>query len=125
MSEDVLRSQWVETPDGGLEHHLFQPSTDSILGTAQRVRNDGGAQTTSWGRAELSIPYLDYMLLVKRNPLLNAPDREIQKRAWQRFANSSEARKYRLQNKGRSLARSIGGLFDGGQTGSKFQGDGG
>lgn len=57
-------------------------------------------------RWALQIPQDDYAGLIARNPDLEAPDREVNHRAWQKFMKTAEARPYMVRvpsKRGRSL----------------------
>ena len=51
------------------------------------------------GRIQLRIPDQDLAALYRKYPELAAPDKEIQKRAWARFAKSSESQPYRVNHR--------------------------
>lgn len=51
------------------------------------------------GAAMLSIPELDYYVLLERFPDLKSPDTEIKRRAWIKLANSEVGRIYRVKDR--------------------------
>lgn len=54
-----------------------------------------GATKLGFGAHLLSIPELDYYVLLERFPDLKSPDAEIKRKAWIKFANSEVGAKYR------------------------------
>ena len=58
------------------------------------------------GTLVLSIPELDYAILIRRFPELNAPDAETQKRAWEKFLRDPRSAPYRVRrNDGKTPAQ--------------------
>ena len=74
----------------------FIPGTtaESILQENHEVRARGGARPLSFGQLTLSIPNADLARIKAANPELSSPDKEIQIRAWKRFADSPAGRPY-------------------------------
>jgi len=73
-------------------------SRRQLLTLNQELRNlDTPMGHHSWGSNVLQIPELDYYVLVKRFPDLQAPDAEISTRAWDKFLKSPESEPYRVR----------------------------
>lgn len=47
----------------------------------------------------LSIPELDYYVIIERFPDLKSPDAEIKRKAWIKFANSEVGQLYRVKDR--------------------------
>lgn len=81
-----------DTPNRARADHLeLLKRRRNEQGTA-KLKTDGGA----FGYAALSIPELDYYVLVIRFPELNSTDAETQKRAWQKFCRDDASLPYRV-----------------------------
>lgn len=80
------------TPNRGRADHLqFLAKRRNGMGPA-RVQTDEG----SFGYAALSIPELDYYVLVIRYPELNSKDPDEQRKAWQKFCRDDASLPYRV-----------------------------
>lgn len=55
------------------------------------------AAKLEWGAHLLSIPELDYYVLIERFPDLKSPDHEIKRKAWLKFAKSDASLPYRAR----------------------------
>ena len=76
------------------------------------MRNGSAAPATKldFGAHLLSIPELDYYVLLERFPDLKSPDAEIKRKAWIKFANSPVGEKYRDKRRQLRPKNSIIGL---------------
>lgn len=69
-----------------------------VLTLNKELRNlDNPMGHHDWASNILNIPELDYYVLVKRYPDLQAPDAEISTRAWDKFLRSPESEPYRVR----------------------------
>lgn len=81
-----------DTPNKGRADHLENLSRRRReQGTAKVSATDG-----AFGYAALSIPELDYYVLVVRFPDLRSKDAEIKRKAWQKFCRDDASLPYRV-----------------------------
>ena len=73
---------------------------------SNREQQQKNARRSDFAKPLCRVPELDMALLRKDRPDLGRGD----KRAWEKYLNTSEGRKYRTTPKGRSSNRSFGGL---------------
>ena len=73
------------------------PGRSRLLSHLADMRSGHAAPATrlDFGAHLLSIPELDYYVILERFPDLKSPDAEIKRRAWIAFANSPLGEKYR------------------------------
>ncbi len=76
------------------------------------MRNGSAPAATKldFGAHLLSIPELDYYVLIERFPELKSLDAEIKRKAWIKFANSPLAEQYRDKRRKLRSASPIIGL---------------
>lgn len=89
-------------PDGGT--HCGNKDRAAHLAMVRRIRDGTLPKPRSlggWSGMELSIPELDYYVLVQRFPDLRSPDAEIKRRAWLKFKNDPASEPYRIYRKQR------------------------
>lgn len=58
----------------------------------------GPATLGGFAYCALSIPELDYRVLLQRFPELNSKDHEEKRKAWLKFAKSPESKPYRVDD---------------------------
>lgn len=89
-------------------HQGGDPNRAAILESNHRIREgvDPGAvdfgSHGGFGRVQFRIPEFDYPFLVAMFPDLNAPDKTVQTKAWQKFARSPLSEKYKVERKDRN-----------------------
>jgi hypothetical protein len=92
------------TPNKGRADHLeFLERRRREQGPAKVAAEDG-----AFGYAALSIPELDYYVLVIRYPELNSKDADEQRKAWQKFCRSDASLPYRVDASVGKRARADG-----------------
>ena len=92
--DDVRTRVWFE--HGHIVRENYQPSRKAVLeATKYRRDHPGIMKDAPFGRAELTIPQLDYQRLIKAYPALNSLDEVEQTKAWKRFLRSAESEAYR------------------------------
>lgn len=72
------------------------PGSAAIIEQNALIRAEGLVTNKADLHFALSIPEFDYHLLVRANPDLEAPDRDIKGAAWKRYIASSESKPYRV-----------------------------
>lgn len=60
-----------------------------------RAGNAPAARDLEFGALTLTIPELDYYVLIERFPDLKSPDAEIKTRAWKKFGRDAASLPYR------------------------------
>ena len=78
-----------------------QPDRQRILEENARLRSSGSARNKSWIGPGLRIPIEDREVLKQRNPELFCKDGKTQRKAIDRFMNSSESDPYRVTERRR------------------------
>lgn len=94
--DGVIRQDVESNDTEFLRTTTSQPERGKILRFNERRRLDEVNQDLSFGRLTLTIPVLDYELLLKHNPDLRSDDRETRLKAWKRFTASPAAAPYRV-----------------------------
>jgi hypothetical protein len=77
------------------------PGRAAHLRRIQHIREGTGGHekprdNTALGQMVLSIPELDYYVLIRRFPDLESPDGEIRKAAWLKFIKDDASLPYRI-----------------------------
>lgn len=94
-----------------------QPGWNGILDGLGVLRDNRLVNPLSFGVSELEIPVGILHFLKRKYPDLDSKDSGIKTRAWKRFIASPESKPFRTRNRGRFLARSVGGLDNGWKSG--------
>ena len=88
-------------------HQGGDPNRRAILESNKRIREgvdpgprDFGAHG-GFGRVQFRIPEFDWPFLLTMFPDLNATDKTVATKAWQRFARSPLSEKYKVEAKNR------------------------
>jgi hypothetical protein len=90
--------QGIWLRDGGITHALEQPGRDALLGMVADTRREHPiADREGLGRWAVSVPFEDWLGLIRKYPDLQAPDAQIKTRAWLRFIASDESNPYRMR----------------------------
>ncbi len=89
-------------PDGGT--HTGNKDRAAHLAMVRSIREGNAPAPRHLGGLagmELSIPELDYYVLVQRFPDLRSPDHEIKRNAWLKFLNGPLSEPYRIHRRKR------------------------
>jgi len=102
-TDGTIIQQAILDDDLVLHTRLMQPERQAILRhNAELRRNPEAWKKTDFGmRTELSIPEVDYILLLRKYPKLGSKNAHEKTLAWQEFMRSSECDPYRVRDKKR------------------------
>lgn len=84
--------------DGKARSKVVQPTRNLILdNNAELRKNPGAVKTLSFMKLAATVPLEDWWNALRRDPELNAPDKEIREKAMQRFLSDPGSAIYRVQ----------------------------
>ena len=82
--------------DGNAITATFDPNAKRILEENEGIRNSGIVEQKADMHWALSMTPMQYDKLLKKYPDLDCDDKQIHKKAWDKFIASSESRPYRV-----------------------------
>jgi hypothetical protein len=86
------------TEDDQAIQRLTQPSRELILERNARLRNEPETlKNLDFAGLQLTIPEIDWYILVRKYPDLKSTAQEVRRIAWQKFFASSESDPYRVR----------------------------